>query len=487
MNLLTLTAFVSVTAMGLAAESNVVLDWNALMLDAIRLDDTGPTLGSRNLAILHAAIYDAVNSVERTHQPYRLELDAPLGTSAAAAAVAAGYEVMLALYPPLRARTDALYESCVATAPANEALTNGLALGQAVAREMLAWRSADGSSTDVPYSPSDAPGQWRRTPPFFRPPLTPQWRYVTLFCLTDIEPFVAPGPPPMDSADYAESFNQVKAIGEKNSTIRTAEQSEIAAFWSDFSYTLMPPGHWHEIAAVIARQRHNSLAETARLFALISLAQADAAIVCWEAKYRFNLWRPVTAIQRADEDGNPATEKDARWEQFLPSPPFPEYPSGHSTFSKASAQVITHFYGTDEISFSAASDTLPGVTRSFTSLAVCADEVGMSRIYGGFHFMFANRDGKASGQKVGDYVARNFLLPNDHLPLVLLENLTPGTPLLRVQGHLGVRCVLEASPDLAHWQAISTNVSVAGGVVIADTPAVDRVMRFYRAVEPGAP
>ncbi|MBI2926700.1 MAG: phosphatase PAP2 family protein [Verrucomicrobia bacterium] len=466
-----------------AAESNVVLDWNALMLDAIRVDDTGPTLSSRNLAILHVAIYDAVNSVERTHQPYRLQLDAPPGTSTGASALAAGYEVTLGLYPALRARTDALYETYVASFPATTATTDGLALGRTIARAILEWRGADGASTDVPYIPSDAPGQWRRTPPFFRPPLTPQWRSVKPFCLDNLDPFVAPGPPAMDSAEYAESFDQVKTIGERNSSTRTPEQSEIAIFWSDFSYTAMPPGHWHEIAATIARNHGNNLAETARLFALLSLAQADAAIVCWEAKYRFNFWRPVTAIQRADEDGNPATEKDANWNQFLPSPPFPEYPSGHSTFSKASAQVLTHFYGTDSISFTATSDSLPGVFRSFASLAACADEVGMSRIYGGFHFQFANRDGKASGKKVGDYVSANCLLANDRLPLVRLEGFDNGAALVRVHGRLGATCVLEASTDLRIWQPISTNRAAAGGVLVADRSSSSSPTRFYRAVE----
>jgi hypothetical protein len=479
---LILGAWLSVSAKLFAAESNVVFDWNALMLDAIRADNSGPTLSSRNLAILHAAVYDAVNSVERTHQPYRWQLDASAGTSAEAAAVAAGYEVMLNLYPGVQSRSDALYQGYIGGVPPTASLTNGLLLGQSVARKMIALRYADGSSTEVPYIPSDAPGQWRRTPPFFRPPLTPQWRYVEPFCLTEIEPFVARTLPSMNSAEYAEAFNEVKAIGEKNSSLRTAEQSEIAVFWSDFSYTAMPPGHWHEVAAVIARNRNSSLGETARLFALISLAQADAAIVCWEAKYRFNTWRPVTAIQHADEDGNPGTDKDANWNQFLPSPPFPEYPSGHSTFSKASAQVLTHFYGTDAIAFTATSDSLPGVFRSFTSLAACADEVGMSRIYGGFHFQFANRDGKASGKKIGDYVTRNFLLPNDRLPLVVLEGFTNGTAVVRMHGRIGATCVLESSADLAQWQPLSTNVAIAGGVLVTDGAAPLTAIRFYRVV-----
>jgi hypothetical protein len=307
---------------------------------------------------------------------------------------------------------------------------------------------------------------------------------VDLFCLPSKDPFLPPPPPALDSAEYAAAFNEVKAIGAKNSATRTAEQSVIARFWSDFSYTAMPPGHWHEIAATISRQRGNTLAENARLFALIAVAQADSAIVCWEVKYRYNFWRPVTAIQRADEDGNPLTDADPAWEQFLPSPPFPSYTSGHSTFSKASSQVLTHFYGTDAISFTASSDTLPGVFRNFTSLALCADEIGMSRIYGGFHFQFDNLAGKATGKLVGDYIFANFLLPDARLPLLTIESAAAGQVQLRMHGHIGHDCVTEASPDLAGWLPISTNTAVVGGVLVADPDAPGQARRFYRVREP---
>lgn len=293
-----------------------------------------------------------------------------------------------------------------------------------------------------------------------------------------------PPPPALDSVEYAEALNEVKAIGSVNSTVRTDEQSLIARYWSDFSYTSMPPGHWHLIAETIARDRDNTLAENARLFALISMAQADGAILCWEVKFLYNLWRPVTAIQRADEDNNPRTEADKGWAQFLPSPPFPAYTSGHSTFSKASAQVLTHFYGTDAITFTTSSDTVQGVFRTFDSLAVCADEVGMSRIYGGFHYMFDNVQGKATGGKIGDYVSANFLLSNEALPLLRVEGFKDGAPLVRVHGHVGRPCVLEASTDLGQWLPISTNQSVAGGTLLEDRRGAGQSLQFYRVREP---
>lgn len=464
-----------------------VVDWCALMLDAIRTDTTNPTLSSRNLAILNVATYDAVNSITRTHQPYLVQPPAAPGTSLDAAIHAAGREVMLALYPSFRPRTEELFAQRRAALPATAEVTNGLALGRDIAQKIIAHRSADGANTDVPYIPSAAPGQWRRTPPFFRPPLTPQWRYVRPFCLPSLTPFLPVDPPALNSPEYAQALNQVKRLGSKSSTERTAEQTEIAHFWSDFSYTAMPPGHWHEIAATIVQDRNLPVPETSRLFALLGMAQADAAILCWEAKYRWNLWRPVTAIQRANEDGNSDTEPDANWEQLLAAPPFPSYTSGHSTFSKASAQVLTRFFGTDAIPFTARSDTLPDVRRSFQSLAVCADEVGMSRIYGGIHFSFDNEEGKRTGGLIGDYVSANYLLPNDSLPRIAFERMTNDLPVLRIHGHVGEPLQLEFSMDLVHWQKLLTNVAVSGGATVASAHAVGAEPVFYRACEERRP
>lgn len=460
-----------------------VLDWDALMMNAIRADNTGPTLSTRNLAILHTAIYDAVNSVARTHQAYRFQLDSPPATSMEAAAVAAGHTISVVLYPSFRAQADAVLNAYLADAPPDASLTNGLALGRDIANQTLASRMDDGSNTAVPYIPSDAPGQWRRTPPFFRPPLTPHWRYVRPFAVPELEPFVPPPPPPLESSDYAAGFNVVQAIGGKVSLVRTDWEAETAVFWSDFSYTAMPPGHWHEIATTIARDRGGSLVENARLLALMAVTEADAAIVCWEGKYRYNLWRPVTAIQRADEDQNPATEADPTWDHLLDSPPFPSYPSGHSTFSRAGAELLTRYFGTDAITFVAHSDSLPDVDRTYHSLSDCANEVGLSRIYGGFHFPFDDSAGQESGRKIAAYVSANYLLPVEQLPQVRIEGLVDGQPLLRVHGHLGSACLLEASSDLAHWESVASGTAVPGGRLIKDAGAPPGGVRFYRVVE----
>jgi hypothetical protein len=451
------------------------------MLDAIRTDTTNPTLSSRNLAILGVAMHDAVNSIVRTHQPYLITLDAPADADANAAAVAVGHEMMLALYPGFRARTENLFEAQRKALPLTGTVTNGMNIGREAARRLLADRGTDGFNTEVPYIPSAVPGQWRRTAPHFRPPLAPHWGRVRLFCLPSLEPFRPKPPPALDSREYAESLSLVKRLGGKGSAERTPEQAEIATFWSDFNYTAMPPGHWNEIAATLAKDRQLSIPDTARLMALIGLAEADSAIVCWDAKYRWNLWRPITAIQRSAEDGNPLTEPDPSWEPLLITPPFPAYTSGHSTFSKASAQVLTHFFGTDALRFTARSDSLPGIQRSFQSVAACADEVGMSRIYGGIHFPFDNEEGKRSGGLIGDYVSGNFLLPIDSLPRIRLDSLTDGTPAFRIHGFIGSPASLESSTDLRNWIPVATETARVGGFSIS--PAVTsttNATHFYR-------
>ncbi len=464
------------------ARADVVLDWTALTVDAVRADNTAPNIAARNFALLHTAIWDAVNSVSNTHQPYAFLLETPPDTSVEAAAVAAAYHIFVSLYPSFVAWADDLYDPWLESVPPGRAVDNGLLLGAQIAYLILDLRSYDGSATDVPYIPSNLPGEWQRTPPFFRPPFSPQWGYVDPFCLPALDAFL-PGPPPaLDSAVYALALNEVKSLGALASSTRTAEQSEIALFWSDFSNTATPAGHWQEIAASIAHVRGNSLLDNARLFALLSLAQADAAIVCWHAKYRHNLWRPVTAIQRAGEDGNDATEADPAWTSFLAAPPFPAYTSGHSTFSKASGEILARFFNTDEITFSASSDSLPGVARTFNSLAACVDEIGRSRIYGGIHFEFDNREGKRTGHAVAEYVAANYLLPNHRLPEVRLW-LANGDPEVCLHGRVGIPYLLQASSDLANWHTLSTNVAVAGGVIVNDPAAVSLPARFYRAIE----
>lgn len=398
-----------------AAESfDAVSTWNAAHLRAIVLAQTAPPYAARNLAIVQAAVFDAVNGIEQQYEPYLVTAQAPSGADPTAAVAAAAHRALSALYPLQQATFDALLSSSLATVANGQAKTDGITWGQAVADQIVAWRSNDGSSTFVNYTPGTSPGEWQPTPSGFEPALLPQWPGVMPFVMTSGSQFRPSGPPSLDSAAYAADLNEVQAYGSRISAVRTAEQTEIARFWADGGRTFTPPGHWNQIAAQFTSQPNRTLIENARLFALLDIALADAGIVSWDAKYAFNFWRPITAIQRADLDGNPATVKDQNWLPLLTTPPFPEYTSGHSTFSGAASTVLDALIG-PTAQFSTMSLGLPGVYRSFTGFTQAANEAGQSRIYGGIHFQTANQDGLASGRSLGHYVLEQQLLPRSQV------------------------------------------------------------------------
>jgi hypothetical protein len=243
------------------------------------------------------------------------------------------------------------------------------------------------------------------------PYLLPQWGFVVPFAMSSSSQFRPPGPPFLDSQQYAEDYNEVKELGAAVGSTRTAEQTEIALFWADGAGTETPPGHWNSIAQTIADGRGNTLEQNARLFALLNIAMADAAICAWDAKYTFDFWRPVTAIRNADIDGNPATDPDIAWMSFIVTPPFPDYVSGHSTFSAAAATVLPLFFGTQDLPFTTGSDFLPGVDRSFSTCLDAAEEAALSRIYGGIHFRSASEDGLQAGVSIGQWTVNHYLRP----------------------------------------------------------------------------
>lgn len=389
----------------------VILLWNETALHAIRTAKTPPPLAARNLAILHVAVYDAVNALYRTHDDYRFLTTMPPGTSPTAAAAVAAHRVLVALYPRQIDSFDAALDTSLAEVPDGEDKRGGMLLGQAIAERVLDWRRRDGSARQVTYTPGTAAGFWQPTPPEFRAPLLPQWSAVTCFCMKGGSQFRPAAPPSLTSPEYAANFREVKLLGGVASPARTHEQTVIARFWADGEGTVTPPGHWNRIAQGVARERGTTLAEKARLFALLNLALADAGVASWDCKYHFHVWRPVQAIRQADPGVNPETTPDPSWTPLLPTPPFPSYTSGHSTFSAAAAIVLATFFGTDDVRFTSTSESLPGVARTFTSFWAAAEEAGKSRIYGGIHWEFDNREGLASGRALGEYVSRHFLLP----------------------------------------------------------------------------
>lgn len=394
-----------------AARADAVLDWNKVLLDAVRADKTPPPKAARAMAVVHVSIFDAVNGITPGYTPYLVTSAAPNGASADAAAVEAAYRALAALYPAQLATFDAARSSSLAKIPDGTAKTAGISWGAQVAQAILAARAGDHSGDIVTYSAPTGANWWIPTAPAFAAPLLPNWPAVTPWCMSRGDQFRSDAPPPPNSAAYTDAFREVKQLGRVDSSTRTAEQTQIALFWADGAGTATPPGHWLAIAQTLSEQHNLTLTQNARLFALLSLTAADAAIVAWDTKYAYGNWRPITAIQHADSDGNPDTDADPNWTSLIATPPFPSYTSGHSTFSASSARLLAHFFGSDTISFSTASDGLPGVTRSFTTLTQAAEEAGQSRIYGGIHWQFDNQTALRNGRALADEVFFRFLGP----------------------------------------------------------------------------
>ncbi len=399
--------------LGLAgpARADVVTDWNHTLLGAIRNDKTSPPKASRALALVQVAVFDAVNGLVGGYTPYAVTDPAPAGASPEAAAIAAAHKTLVALFPAQQVALDGEYSISLGSVPSGPAKTIGITWGESVAGKILALRANDHSGDVVTANFPTGALWWVKTPPALADPLLPNWPAVTPWGSDDVARFLPPPPPPPASAQYTAAFNEVKLLGKVDSTARTADQTQIALFWADGGGTATPPGHWHAIAEGISAAQKLSLVQNARLFALLGIAVADAGIVAWDAKYHYNLWRPITAIRNADTDGNPTTDPDTTWTPLITTPNFPSYISGHSTFSSAAARLLGLFFGSDTFNFSTTSDGLPGVQRSFTSFSQAAAEAGQSRIYGGIHWQYDNTAGLAAGRAIAEQVFFNVLTP----------------------------------------------------------------------------
>jgi len=392
------------SSIGTPADADVVTDWNNAALDAIRAERTAPPIASRSLAILNVSIYDAVNGIARTHEPYLVQSAVAASASRKAAASAAAHEALVDLFPASASSFDALHAAVLAGIPNGPQKTAGITWGEFVANQILAARANDGHDAIVPPPGGSGPGVWVPTPPAFLPYLLPQWGFVVPFAMRNSSQFRPPGPPALDSQRYAADYEEVKELGALVGSTRTEDQTEIALFWADGAGTETPPGHWNSIAQIIGAAQGNTLEENARLFALLNIAMADAAICSWDAKYTFHFWRPVTAIAFAEPELN--------WMSFIVTPPFPDYTSGHSTFSAAAATVLPLFYGTEDLPFTVGSDFLPDVYRSFPTCFDAAEEAAVSRIYGGIHFRSASEDGLQAGTSIGEWTVTHYLLPS---------------------------------------------------------------------------
>jgi membrane-associated phospholipid phosphatase len=395
---------------GLAVADNAALDWNAIATEAfLPTQGTDPVNQSRTYAILHAAIHDALNSVDQRYEFYTPGMFLMPNASADAAVAAAARGVLNVLIPTQQPLIDSEYASALAAIPEGPAKASGVLVGETAAGLILQRRAHDGAAEAfaTPYVPTGIPGDYTFTPPFDAPPFgpfafAPGWGAVTPFGI-DLRRHRLPGPRPIRSAAYAFDLAFVQAIGAATSTVRTEEESEIARFWYEDS-----PIGWNRIANIVLGDQHVELWQSARILALTNFAMADGFIAGFEAKYDFRFWRPVTAIRAAASDGNRFTRPDEDWSSYLITPPVPDYPSTHTVLGAAAAAVLIRFFG-DRIEYSTTSVTEPGVTRHFSGFTEAARENGASRVYAGIHFVDAVADGYKQGAGIGRSVAH--LLP----------------------------------------------------------------------------
>jgi hypothetical protein len=438
-----------------------ILEWNANAIEVNRVsysggvvnDEIGPTRSSRALAIEHVAMFDAWNSIHRQYTPYLAMAPNANGASDEAAVAQAAHDTLLAMYPSQQAFIDTALANSLALVPDNTPKTRGIAVGKFVADAILAARAGDGSQIPGVYTPDGLPGHHVADP--LNPNqgfLTPAWGSVKTFGIPSVDAVPTPHVPAMTSQEYTDAYNQVYALGADlgHNTVRTTDETEISIFWGyDVARGLGdPPRLLNQIARVIAEQEGNSVGDNARMFALINIAMADAGIQCWGIKYRDIFWRPIVAIRRAAEDGNPDTIPDPTWAPLgaprsnpLPTehvnftPPFPAYTSGHATFGGAAFKIMADFYQTDDIQykipFDFISDEFNGVTqdihaqipdlvmnfirdiksRHYTSFSQAAAECAASRIFLGIHWRFDAIQGVSAGDRIADIDFNTWLRP----------------------------------------------------------------------------
>jgi hypothetical protein len=397
---------------GAQAVFNPVWQWNKTLLVIVRTHGAQPATihPTHSFALMHAAMYDAVNSIHMTHEPFLVDLPGVSATASQdAAAAAAAHEVLIQLYPSFQSTLDGQLQQSLSQVPDGLDKQQGISVGQDVADLILALRSNDGSSNaPLHYTFGTAPGDYQSTPPNFpaQPQFT-QWPQVTPFALEQASQF-RPGPPPtLISDSYSDAFNEVKTFGIQNGTASSPDQAVTGKFWNGAIQN-----YWNEIAQTAALDHGLTTAESARLFALLNLAMADSVIAFYDAKYTYNFWRPVTAIRAADTDGNPDTSPDPNW---LPevgnTTPDPSYPGAHAVISAAASAMLKSVLGHDHFNFSVTSEVLPGVERSFDSFSDAAREATLSRIFAGVHFRFDLTAGHRLGREVADFVLDHLLNP----------------------------------------------------------------------------
>jgi hypothetical protein len=385
------------------ARADTVTQWNlnaatALMVTA----GQGPQVSVPNMAMVHGAVYDAVNAIDGGYEGYLLtsRVATPFDSKDAAAATAA-YRMLLNLVPAQQPTLDPLYAASLAGIPPGSAKTRGIAVGEAAAAAMIAARTDDGRFGAYRFPVGTGPGQWRPVlPAFVNDPFA--WlKDVRPFLIQSGTQFASEGPLSLTSQKYAREFDEVKAYGSATSVVRSADQTLAARYWAE-----NPPATWSRIFRTLSAQQHLSLEENARLYAMLYLTAADALITVWNDKAHYLFWRPITAIREAATDGNPATEADPAWLPLIPTPPYTEHSSGHSGLSGSFVATLQDFFGTDRIGWTDTNNA--GLTRSFTRFSRAIDEIVDARVWSGIHFRNADEQGAKIGREVARYREQNY-------------------------------------------------------------------------------
>ena len=397
--------------MAAPASANVITDWDETALELIQghapapPPQINPIGGTRILTIMHIAMFEAVNSIDPRYEPYREQPARVANASPEAAATAAAATVLIKMLPGdlTAAKVAQARDVYLANIPNGDAKERGIKLGEEMAAKAIALRANDGNNAPNAFRPVTQPGVYTETM------LTFGWEYSTMqpFAMTSPSQFRPPPPIGLTSERWAKDYNEMKDVGEKNSTTRTPRQTENARFW----LTSIPRSN-QPLARQVAIKKDMSIVDSARFMALVTMAQMDAAIAVFDAKYHYTFWRPITAIRNGDIDGNPATERVATWQPIDITPMHPEYPCAHCILSGAEAGAIAAILGTDEISeVVLTSPTMPGVTHKFTNLHAFNDEAGEARIAAGFHWRFSTEVGKEMGWKIGAYTVQTCMRP----------------------------------------------------------------------------
>ena len=393
------------------ARADAVTDWSAIMEEStLRVPD--PALSIRAAAIMQLAVFEAVNTIVGHYEPYLVEpylgrVRAPAAASPEAAAIAAAHRVLVDLLPDQAESLNAKRAVSLAALPDGARKSAGIAIGEAAAGAMLAKRANDGMDTDVPYTPGTLPGQYRPTPPDFTPAFGAQLGRVTPFAIDSVARYRVPPPPALRSERYARNYEEVKRVGDIASRERPKDRADVARF---FAPDDIVPIYFSAARQVSLAQR-KTLAENARIFALLGMAIFDAMVVCFDSKYFYDYWRPVTAIRLGHTDGNRHTDADPTWTPFVFTPPFPSYPSGHASFGGAARRVLERVFGKDGHTITLATPEVPDVVLHYASWKQITDDIDDARIYGGAHYRFDQEEAARQGRKVGRYVLRHWLRP----------------------------------------------------------------------------